>query len=147
MGKSSAARGRITFPPYLHGEPEPPVGNYTDQADLSLTRNGSHCYGEGNRRRKYRRWRGEQGSGSHMRCIIRDRVNDGAAQHIESVLFGVVGLQNPKGSPMSSWSAVALDFSMQSAITAIGFGSVIMLPSDPAVARIGTAMEVRIAHR
>ncbi len=32
-----------------------------------------------------------------MRFIIRDRVSDGAAQHGESVVFGVVDLQDPEG--------------------------------------------------
>ena len=61
--------------------------------------------------------------------IICSRIDDGAAKHVEGVFFGVVSLQVPEGfgdvTPMSSWSVVALDFSMQSVITAIGFGSAI----------------------
>jgi hypothetical protein len=32
-----------------------------------------------------------------MRPIIRDRVSNGAAQHGQSVFFGVVDLQDPEG--------------------------------------------------
>jgi hypothetical protein len=48
---------------------------------------------------------------------------------------------------MSSWSVVTLDFSMQSAITAIGVGSAINVSSDPASAGLARLKEVRIACR
>jgi hypothetical protein len=32
-----------------------------------------------------------------MGCVIRYRVDNGTTQHVESVFFGVVDLQDPKG--------------------------------------------------
>jgi hypothetical protein len=32
-----------------------------------------------------------------VRFVIRDRVNDGAAEHVEGIVFGIVDLQDPEG--------------------------------------------------
>src|ERR1700756_637558 len=48
-----------------------------------------------------------------MGRVISDRIHYGAAEHVKSVVFGAVDLQYS-------------DFSMQSAITVVGFGSTIL---------------------
>jgi hypothetical protein len=62
-----------------------------------------------------------------MRLVICDRVDNGAAQHVEGIVFGVVDLQDPE-----SLSDILADkllvggrfgFLDAAAITAIGFGS------------------------
>jgi hypothetical protein len=74
-----------------------------------------------------------------MGRIISDRIDYGAAEHVKSVVFGAVGLQYSEsfGDVVADKLGIGarLRFSMQSAITVVGFGSAI-LTSRLALARI-----------
>jgi hypothetical protein len=62
-----------------------------------------------------------------MGRIISDRIDYGAAEHVKSVVSVLSVCNTPRASAMwsliSSGSVLAFDFSMQSAITVVGFGS------------------------
>ena len=62
-----------------------------------------------------------------MRFVICNSVGDRAAEHVKCILFGVVYLQDAKGfhDVIGDQFLVgrALDFSIQSAITTVGFTS------------------------